>query len=233
MGGRVRAAFLFNMLVAVNSANAEDCTIRYEYEGSRLAVCHLAKVWEKPERVLPAFAVVKGIARNESDHVWERVRLVIRFDGSEEGSPDYHFEKVLVFERIPAGGVVPIRVELPFGETADRKFSKESVGAEILDEYTFPRREQLQEVLDREVAAKRAASAAATARQRAKEKRDTAEVDAIIKRTEEAEAKKRAELRAQCEILFGRTANKKVVDLTVVEAQAIDACKAFGFYRPR
>lgn len=199
-----------------------------------MSFCSVVIRWEQPVSSLPVHGVVRGIAQNEADHRWERIRFVVRYVGSPVlGGPSVKFEKTLVLEKISANSYRPWFVEIPQSLTKGQSYKDEVVSIEVLDEYTFPRLEQLQEVLDEEQAAKREAVAAAAARQRAKEKRDRAEVDAIIKRTEAAEAKKRAELRAQCEILFGRTANKKVVDLTVIEAQAIETCKAFGFYRPR
>ena len=46
------------------------------------------------------------------------------------------------------------------------------------------------------------------------------------------EAAERAKLRVACAVVYRNTANKKVSDLTVREAQQVQACQALGLYQP-
>jgi len=49
---------------------------------------------------------------------------------------------------------------------------------------------------------------------------------------EAEETAKEARLRSACKGIYGRTANKKVSDLTVKEEQQVRACQALGLYPP-
>lgn len=49
---------------------------------------------------------------------------------------------------------------------------------------------------------------------------------------EKAEAEEAAKVVAGCRLIYSRTANKRIVDLTVKESQQVQACQTLGLYPP-
>jgi len=95
-----------------------------------------------------------------------------------------------------------------------------------------------QDRLAAEAEAKKAAAEAErkqklTAERKRKEAEEAARL-ARIRAEENAKASaERARIRAACAVIYKATANKKVSDLTVKEAQQIQACQALGLYPPQ
>jgi hypothetical protein len=72
--------------------------------------------------------------------------------------------------------------------------------------------------------------------------KDAAEVTKLRSEVEKARkglsereqaAAERAKVRAACSVVYKNTANKKVGDLTVKEAQQVQGCQVLGLYPPR
>lgn len=90
----------------------------------------------------------------------------------------------------------------------------------------------------RENAAKKAAAdATKRKRQAAERKRKDAEEQIHLDqaKTQEAArvAEEQAKIRAACRVIYDKTADKKVGDLTVREAQQVQSCQLLGLYPPR
>jgi uncharacterized membrane protein YqiK len=86
-------------------------------------------------------------------------------------------------------------------------------------------------------AKKAAAEAERKRRLAAEQKRKDAEEAARLAKIKAEEdagaAAERARIRAACASIYKTTADKKVSDLTVKEAQQVQACQALGLYPPQ
>jgi hypothetical protein len=130
-------------------------------------------------------------------------------------------------------GIAGERVDLAsqLRELAERQRSEESAKAEQ-ERIATEEQAKRAEAQGRE----QAAEAARRKRLAEEQKRKQAEADAqYAKVKSEGDAKKAEEVkrvRGNCKLIYDRTIDKKLTDLTVREEQQVRACQALGFYTP-
>jgi hypothetical protein len=206
----------------VFSTETADCKYSYEFEGSRLDFC---SVKVRQELLHPDakrhHVEVYGYLINRSSHLWARVRFEITLKGldGETGKQVKHSWTV-VRNRIHKEVPETFAEWFPSGVTRPGFFENPVVSVRVIDEYTFPKMEQLQSAINEEELAQRQAQA----RDAAKAKRQADDNEALRRR-------RRAELALACRHVYQSTSSKRIADLTVKEADQISACKALGMYR--
>ncbi len=196
----------------------ENTCVGYDIEGSTLKMCNFVLRQEKlhPDARFPEVRL-SGLVVNASDHEWARVRLKLVIKGTEEttGKP-YRHECVHQYDGIVKSVPKETNCWLPRDSTRPHSLVDLGYEIDIEDDYTFPKIEELI------AASKRMEEEAA----RERRLRDRQRQLNAVKAQATSEASKK------CSVIYHATSTKRVVDLTVNDADAIQACKSLGLYRP-
>lgn len=204
------------------STDPADCKYTYEFEGSRLDFCSVKVRQDLLHPDAKNYHVeVYGYLVNRSSHLWARVYFEITLAGTDAntGKAVKHSWTVTrdrIHREVPA----TFAEWFPSGVVRPRFFQDPVVSVRVVDDYTFPKLEQLQ-----------AAEEEAESSRRRAEAKAAAEAKRLNDQYDARQRQKRAELARACRAIYQATISKRVVELTVREADQISACKTLGMYQ--
>jgi hypothetical protein len=237
-----RIAFCTCLLALTGqSCPAAACPYMFESEGAVLNFCNIWTGWIQQGPSLPRLHF-SGEVKNLSSHVWGRVDFILKYSAREKTSgKEFSYEFPIVLDQIIS--TRKIEGSMPVGVDRGLVLIDEKVSIEVNRDYTFPKPDDLAAAIleFNKIQAEeqeRQYKLQAEAYNRAVNDFVKSQSLAAKKREQElairqAAKRKEAEVRLRlCQMIFSATIHKKVVDLTVAEAQSINACRALGLYVP-